>query len=167
MPCVYFHDLPVYRVDEDTYYRARDKWISDFLAEARPGLGPTPKREKQLQTDMEQYCYDKHGPWLFNEIVGFVRLHFLGSQVRGEYFSPRRKRLVRTRAKVLVYRTHKLAPEHNVPRDATNEQILDVVLEYIEACRKEEPRRHFDDSWLRTVGPMVDWNAVMRSGWRR
>jgi hypothetical protein len=27
------------------------------------------------------------GPWNFNEIIGFIRLHFLGSQIRGEYFA--------------------------------------------------------------------------------
>jgi hypothetical protein len=65
----------------------------------------------------------------------------------------------------MVYRTHKLAPEEDVPRDATNEQILQVILDYVDQCRKEEPRRYFDDTWLRTIGPMVDWNTVMKSGW--
>jgi hypothetical protein len=91
-----------------------------------------------------------------------VRLHFLGSQVRGEYFSVKRDRVVQTHTKVLVYRTHKLAPEHRVPHDATIEQILQVILDYVDACRKENPRRYFDDAWLRTVGSIVDRNAVTR-----
>jgi hypothetical protein len=52
-----------------------------------------------------------------------------------------------------------------VPKGATNEQILQVVIDYVLACRKEEPRRYFDDSWLSTIGPMIDWNKVMKSGW--
>jgi hypothetical protein len=41
--------------------------------------------------------------------------------------------------------------------------ILQIILNYVDACRKEQPRRYFDDFWLRTIGPFVDWNAVMKS----
>lgn len=164
MAYVYFHDLPVYRLTEDAYYSARDAEIAAFVADAARGLKPSTERKKELTLTMEQHHYDKYGPWNFNEIIGYLRLHFLGSQVRGEYLSVKRSRLVRTRTKTLVYRTHKLAPEHQVPRDATNEQILGVILGYVQACRLEEPRRFFDDTWLITIGPRVDWNAVMYSG---
>ena len=43
------------------------------------------------------------GPWIFNEIVGYIRLHFMGNQVRGEYFAVQRKRIVRTRRKQLEF----------------------------------------------------------------
>ena len=164
MPCVYFHDLPVYRLTEDAYYADRDKYVADFAAETFRHGTPNPDAVKHVTEGMKQHDYDKYGPWRFNEITGYVRLHFLGSQVRGEYFSVRRKRLVLGRKKTLVYRTHKLAPEHDVPRGASNAQILQVILEYVEACRREEPRKYFDDSWLRVVGPFVDWNSVMKSG---
>jgi hypothetical protein len=165
MPFVYFHELPVYRLSEEAYYQARDKWIAAFVTDARKGLGPSPEREKQLTKDMEQHHYDKHGPWQFNEIIGYLRLYFDGSQVLGQYLSVKRNRLVQTRTKTLVFRTHKLAPENSVPRDATNEQILQVINNYVAACCKEEPRRYFDDTWLRIVGPFVDWNSVMKSRW--
>jgi hypothetical protein len=165
MGIVYFHDLPVYRLSEKAYYKRRDEEISAFVADAFSGLSFSPQQEQNLTLRMEQHYHDKYGPWLFNEIIGYVRLHFLGSQVRGEYFSVERDRLLRTRTKTMVYRTHKLAPEEDVPRDATNEQILKVILDYVDQCRKEKPRRYFDDTWLRTIGPMVDWNTVMKSGW--
>jgi hypothetical protein len=164
MATVYFHDLPVYRLTEEAYYKARDKQIADFVAYARKGLGPSPEQEKELTKNMEQHDYDKYGPWCFNEIIGYIRLHFRGSQVLGKYFSVKRDRLVKTRKKTLVYRTHKLAPEHSVPQHATNEQILKVICDYVDACRKEEPRRRLDDTWLRTIGPFVDWNSVMKFG---
>ena len=166
MPCVYFHDLPVYRLTEDAYYAAREKYAADFVADTFRHGGGTPESIKRLTESMKQHDYDKHGPWRFNEIIGYVRLHFLGTQVRGEYYAVKRSRHVLTRTKTLVYHTHKLAPEHQVPRDATNEEILQVIREYVDACRREEPRRHLDDSWLRTAGRFVDWNSVMRSGCR-
>jgi hypothetical protein len=167
MPCVYFHDLPVYRLPEDAYNAGHDNEVAEFVVEARLGLDPNPQREKELTMAIGQHYYEKYGPWRFNEIIGYVRLHFLGSQVRGEYFVTKRSRLVRTRKRTLVYSTHKLAPEHHVQRDSTNEQILRVILDYVHACRREAPRRYFDDSWLLTIGPMVDWNAVMKSGWQQ
>jgi len=164
MPNVYFHDLPAYRLTEEAYYKARDKEIAAFVADARKGLAPSLEREKELTKDMEQHYYDKYSPWDFNEIIGYVRLHFMGSQVRGEYFGVKRDRLVRTRTKTLVHQTPKLAPEHEIPRDATNEQILQVILDYVDACRKEERSRYLDSSWLHSVGPFIDWNALMKSG---
>ena len=123
------------------------------MADTFRNSSPRPDSVKRLTESIKQHDYDKYGPWRFNEIIGYVRLHFLGSQVRGEYFSVGREQLVLTRQKTLVYSTHKLAPEQSVPRDATNDEILRVILGYVDACRKEEPRRHFDDAWLRTIAP--------------
>lgn len=143
----------------------RDKEILGSVEEAWRGSPQLSDEKKHHETHLKQHYYERFGPWEFNEIVGYVRLHFLGSQVRGEYYAVRRKRLVRTRTKTMVYQTHKLAPEREIRRGATNEEILQVILEYVEACRREEPRRVFDDEWLRTIGPMVDWNGVMKRGW--
>jgi hypothetical protein len=166
---VHFYDLPVYRLAEVAYNAASDKSVADFVENTFRNTDRSSERVqkaiKQLTTNMKQHDYDKFGPWRFNEIIGYVRLHFLGSQVRGEYFAVSKKKVVLTRKKTLIYQTHKLAPELTIPRDATNEQILNVILEYVDRCRKEEPRRHFDDALLRKIGPFVDWNAVMRSGW--
>jgi hypothetical protein len=160
---VYFHDLPVYRLREEKYHADRDKYVDNFVAQTFQHANPKPKAVKGLRMDIEQHLYEKYGPWQFNEIIGYVRLYFRGSQILGEYYSVARKRLVLTRCKTLVARTHKLAPEDYVPRGATNEEILQVILDYVDACRKEVPRRYFDDSWLRTIGPFVDWNAIMKS----
>jgi hypothetical protein len=165
MPSVYFHDLPIYRLPRDAYYAGRDKYVADFVADTFCHGSPSPEAVKNLSESMKQHDYDTYGPWRFNEIIGYIRLHFLGSQVRGEYFAVNRSRHVLTRHKTFVYRTHKLAPEHQVPRDATSNQILQVIHEYVEACRKEVPRRYIDDSWLQAVGPFVDWNAVIKLGW--
>lgn len=167
MSQIYFHDLPVYRLSEEDYYKSREAKIAASIANTERGITPSPEVRKHIADMIKQHDYDKYGPWQFNEIIGYVRLHFLGSQVRGEYFSVKRGRVVFTRQKTLIYRTHKLAPEHQVPRGATNEQILLAILGYVKDCRKEEPRRFFDDSWLRTIGPMVDWNAIMYPGRRR
>ena len=80
------------------------------------------------------------GAWLYNEIIGYIRLHFLETQVRGEYYAIRRQRIVKTRRKTLEFRTWKLAPEREIPNSASTEIIYSIVLEYIHACRTELER---------------------------
>lgn len=160
---IYFHDMPVYRLSEQQFRREREKYIASFVEPHAPHF--TADILKSMQTRLEQDYFRKFGPWCFNEIIGYVRLHFLGNQVRGEFFQVDRARIVKTRCKTLTYRSHKLASERSVPRSASNEEIFNVVLGYVEACRREKPRRYFDDNWLRRIGPYVDWNAVMKQGW--
>lgn len=108
---------------------------------------------------MSEHYYQRYGPWCFNETVGFIRMHFLGSQVRGEYFGQTTKGDYLTRSNVFVYKTHKLAPEQSIPIRATNQQVLETILDHVDSCRQELPRRFLDDRWLREVGPFIDWNA--------
>ena len=74
------------------------------------------------------------GPWQYKEIIGFIRLHFIDSQVRGEYFAPDVKRIVKTRRKVFWLRYYKLAREIEIPARATGEEIFDLIKKYIDAC---------------------------------
>jgi hypothetical protein len=100
------------------------------------------------------------GCWKFNEIIGYIRLHFLGTQIRGEYFGVKKKRIVKTRTKTLEYRTWKLAPEIEVPDEATDSDIFTFVMEYIADCKKELPRRHIDTELLEAMGPYVRWREL-------
>jgi hypothetical protein len=103
------------------------------------------------------------GCWLYNEIIGYIRLHFLGSQVRGEYFGVNKKRIVRTRTKTFEYLSWKLAPEINIPHPYTNEGIYRAILEYLTACRKELPGRHVETERFEVVGSHIDWRSILES----
>lgn len=94
--------------------------------------------------------------WRYNEVIGSIRLRFFGSQILGESYSVKRRRIVRTRSKVLEYRTHKLAPEINMPADATGDCLLRLVKCYLRDCERELPRRHIDTGLLDTIGPFIN-----------
>lgn len=102
------------------------------------------------------------GCWEFNEIIGYIRLHFLGTQVRGEYFSVSRKRIVRTRTKTLEYQTWKLAPEVDIEPPYGNAEILAAVREYVDDCRHEVPQRFVDATLFEALAPYINWVAVLR-----
>jgi hypothetical protein len=161
MSICYFHDLPVYRLSDDSYDKEADRTVDGLLASLRSASVPYPPSVlEKMARQMRDDHLEKYGPWLFNEIVSFVRLHFLGSQVRGEYFGQKRKRHGLTRNKVFHYQTCKLAPEVDIPFESNNGQILAKILEYIDDCRAELPTRFFDDAWLREVGPFVNWRGL-------
>jgi hypothetical protein len=100
---------------------------------------------------------------MYNEIVGYIRLHFLGSQVRGEYIGVRKKRIVRTRTKIVEFHTWKPAPEVEISRPTANEGIFGAALEYIALCRKELPRRYIDTELFDLIGKHVNWLGLMET----
>jgi len=100
------------------------------------------------------------GAWQFNEIVGYLRVHIVGTQVRAEHWSVRRKRSVRTRKKTLEWVTHKLAPESELPMDGTNAEIFAAIAIHVESCRKLLAPRVLDTTLMENVGPHVNWRAL-------
>jgi hypothetical protein len=161
----YFYDLPVYPLTREQYGKEIEGEIEKVLFP--PGASYTARRREMEKINphatngMRDHLATKFGAWDFNEIIGFIRLHFLGAQVRGEYFSVSKKRLVRTRTKTLEYQTWKLAPEVDIEAPYGNAEILAAILTYIEDCRREVPRRYIDSSLFNEVARHVDWTAIL------
>ena len=161
---LYFFDLPVYRLGYDEYNRTMKDKLDLQLDSMRQIHGYEPSQS--TKDAISQHQYERFGPWRFNEILGYIRLHFLGSQVRGEYFSAEKKRNPIGRNRVFIFRTLKLAAEIGVshPWPATNAQIWSGIQSYVNRCRKELARgRVVDDTLLNVVGPHTDWIAIL--GW--
>lgn len=162
----YFYDIPVYRLPEERYYRERDEYIDDVLF---PKDSPYSQslREREAADPNCNIAIRDHlqrsygGCWRFNEIIGYIRLHFLSSQVRGEYFAVRKKHIVRTRTKILEYHMLKLAPEVEIPYPFTSDGIYGAVLKYLADCRKELPGRYVDTELFESIGKHVDWLGLM------
>jgi len=161
----YFFDLPVYRLPRDEYYAARDAHIENSIF--RPGTPEEPfLRQQEKSNPHRNDAFRDHlqrtygGCWEFNEIIGYIRLHFLGSQVRGEYFAVAKKRIVRTRTKTLEYRTWKLAPEVEIEPPYGSVEILNAVQKYIRDCKKEIPARHIDTVQFDRLAKHVDWESL-------
>lgn len=163
MKCVYFLDLPVYRLKEDQYYDEREKYIVKTVCGSQVSNSEMSDSELYVFNKQQPYLAQHYGgAWEFNEIIGFIKLHFLGSQIRGEYFTTKPNRKVRTRKKQFVYSTHKLAPEINLTVKATNAEIYEQILSYIELCKKElPPSRYIDDEKIKCMGPFVNWKELV------
>jgi hypothetical protein len=160
-----FYDVPVYRLPEDRYNSEMDAHIEQAMyPPGKPWSEETRalhKREPSLRIAFHDHLWRSYGGmWRYNEIIGYIRLHFLGSQIRGEYASAVRRRVVRTRTKIFEYRTHKIATEVDIPRDANSDDILLLLRKYLERCKQELPKRHIDMRMFDTLAPYVDWHGL-------
>lgn len=162
-----FFDVPMYRLTEDEY-------IAAFERQREKGLGPegmaTLRKLEQENPDFEarrrELLLDSYGgPWQFNEIVGYIRLVFMGGQVRGHLWMVRKTRIERTRRKTLFFRSLKAAPEIDLPRDASNLQIYEAISEYLGRVQAENPKRYIHTLMFDRIGPFVDWRALREKKW--
>ena len=161
----YFFDIPVYRITEDKYNSECEAYIDEMLfpkdsphiEQLRALDKADPTRNMVLRGN---YWHSYGGCWQFNEVIGYIRLHFLGSQVRGEYFSVNKSRIVRTRNRTLENRTNKLAPEMEIPQPITSEGIFATVSEYLVECKKALPRRYIETEQFNAIAKHLDWNAL-------
>src|SRR5690606_17482106 len=89
---------PVYRLQEKKYY-------SDMNADFEKLVSETWDEKFCQQNPSLVQNWQRHhrstygGDWEFNEIVGYIKLYFMGTQVRGEYWSTIPKRKIKTRRK--------------------------------------------------------------------
>jgi hypothetical protein len=161
---IFFFDLPVYRLEKDKYYSQMDKWIKTKL-----GATGNPIQEEIIKKYPEEkirigdnYRKIYGGAWEYNEIIGFIRLHFWGTQIRGEYWQHKAIKMMRTRRKQYEYVTHKLAVENNLPLIKPNREIYNKIMEYIHRCKKELKNRYIDISIFETIGPYINWRKLIK-----
>ena len=168
MPRRLFFDLPVYRLPREKYYRERAKFVDDVVYQT--GSNIEPKLREMETKDSGCFAVTRDhlqrsfgGCWEFNEIIGYIRLHFLGSQIRGEYFAVAKKRLVKTRTKTFEWRTWKLAPEIDVEPPYGGDEVLVAVRQYIADCSREVPARFVDSEGFERLAPHINWAALYGS----
>ncbi len=146
-----FFDVPVYRLPEEKYYQEMNKYIERNMfpgsVEHNNNMRAFYSREPGHEVSFREHLSTKFGgAWNYNEIIGYIRLHFLGNQIRGEYWGIGAKHMVRTRKKLFKYMTWKIVPEINVPDEAHNEMILKLIFDYLTRCSKELKGRYIDTS---------------------
>ncbi|MCC7495003.1 MAG: hypothetical protein IT204_21825 [Fimbriimonadaceae bacterium] len=165
---VYFIDLPVYRLPREEY----DAAIDEHVRQRIQGLddADTTLTQSFLARNPHVEAQWRHaarvefgGEWKYNEIIGFIEMHFLGRQIRGEYWQVSSKRITRTRRKLFKHQTWNLANELKIPERATNAAIYDLVKGYVAACSRALKGRYIDTSRLEQIGSYVDWVSLVAS----
>jgi len=118
------------------------------------------KEPKQKNAAENRLRKSYGGSWEYNEIIGYIRLYFFGTQIRGEYWGVNSKRIVRTRKKTFEYKTWKLATEIDIHRKPDSSSIFSKIQDYLERCKKELKGRYIDIVNLKAIGSYVDWKSL-------
>ncbi len=103
------------------------------------------------------------GPWLFNEIIGFIRLYFFFTQIRGEYWRIDAKKIVRSRKKVFLFREWKVTYEEEIPPGSSSEDIFELLMNYLARAQADLKNRYVDTSIFTRIGQYVDWKSLYAS----
>ena len=159
---VFFCDLPVYRLSEPEYEKWQDNRYRQDTADLRSAEAQGFTIPLTTYTFFQERLRERYGPWQFNEILGYIRLHFLGSRLRGQYFSAEKARNPVSRHKVFTCRSVNLSSEMGISKTASNEEIYATIREYIKNCRGElRAGRVIDAAQLMALGPHVDWRGLV------
>tara|TARA_B100001063_G_C16772156_1_gene562443 strand:- start:780 stop:1295 length:516 start_codon:yes stop_codon:yes gene_type:complete len=158
--------IPVYRIERGKYNKQKDLFSEKVMFG-----GPDGKfKRAYAKSDRNWYFNFKYhldekfgGSWEYNEIIGYLEIYILGNQVRAQYWQDNKKRIVKTRKKQFVFKTHKLVPEVSFDRSLTNEDIFDVINECISDCKQELKGRYLDTSTLDRLGPYINWKELIKN----
>lgn len=162
----HFIDLPVYRLSSERYYKERDKFVNNKISRL-PHVNNETLKSIRIKNPGREMYYREYlnnlygGAWNYNEIIGFIELYFLGSQIRGEYWQMKAKRIRRTRRKEFEFITWRLSSELEIPKSASNSEIFNIIREYLENCSKELKGRYIDTRRLETIGSFVSWKDLL------
>jgi hypothetical protein len=158
-----FFDIPVYRLTAEIYESEQNSFIQHELSEGGAIVQEMYRREPEQKSRMEQHLWEIFGGcWRFNEIVGFIRLHFFFTQIRGEYWRVTAKKIVRTRKKCFAFFDPKVTHEEEIPQGSTNAEIFELIQKYLARAQNERNLKKFfiDSSVFENIGPFVDWNGL-------
>jgi hypothetical protein len=135
--------------------------LYSFAPGANDFLRKHHETDPEQKRDMEHHLRQSYGgSWRYNEVIGYIRLHFLGDQIRGEWWQHRAKQIVKTRTKQIEFRHWKLAHELRVPAKASSKIIYSRVLRYLELCKADLKKWHLDTSEFEFLGQYVNWKRV-------
>jgi len=165
------YDVPVYRLPKDKYESQQKAFIERELKINGGKFGEEMYRcFPDVKTKDENHLWKIYGGnWIFNEIIGFIRLFFLSTQIRGEYWPIIAKKITRTRRKIFRPLGHEITHPETIPPGSSNQDIYNLILKFLTRtqCEKELKKRHVYTSLLENIGPYVDWNALLEEQFRR
>ena len=157
----YFMVIPVYRLSETKYFSQMNEDFEKLLSRT---WDESFRQSTQGLVENWRKNHRSHygGDWEFNEVIGHIKLFFLGSQVRGEYWGTEPRRKVKTRKKQFEFKAHKLVAEREI-WDKTSDGILAAIEEYLSRCKKELKGRHIDLREFEALKDHVNWLSVHKA----
>ncbi len=158
---LYFYEIPIYRCNikkhTDEFDKERKGFTDFFLRHGGDQL-PDHSLQKSIQRFEERQWY----PWLYNEIIGYIRIFTCGTQIRGETWFIDAKRIRRDLKRKRLFYFGK-AFEMDVNIGDSSAEIFKLIITEIKNLYKEKPYkgRYIDITLFLNIGPFVDWKGLL------
>ena len=99
----YFFDIPIYRCPIEKHTQELEKVKNDRLQRVIDIFGQEVKDTDSYEIIENHFHLYQWYPWRFNDIVGWLRLYRLGSQVRGELWFTNAKKIRRDLKRIFFF----------------------------------------------------------------
>lgn len=164
MPEKYLLDIPVYRCPLDKYIIETEdfrKKTKDYLVGIPAYQGLNKKLEESIDRTVLSIMMAQERPWIFNEIVAYLRLFTSGNQIRVEDFTVKEKITKRLRKKTFLI-NGKVFGLHIKPT-WNDERISIELLEELESIRTSEKfkKRYIDLGEIKNLAPFIRWGKLL------
>jgi hypothetical protein len=160
-----FFDVPVYRLTKEKYESEQRAFIQrEMSADGNRNVQEMYRRHPDVKRTTENHLWESYGgSWLFNEIIGFIRLFLLSDQIRGEYFHVKAKKVVRTSRKIFGPLGIEITAPRRIPQKSSNQKIFSHIRNFLSRAQNESELKKYyiDTSVLEYIGPHMNWNALL------
>lgn len=162
MPETYLFDIPIYWRSQQKFNAEYDARLSQYLIDFEQKSG-YPLTDHLRTSLIDGFWRSYIAPWRFNQVVGWLRLYKLGSQLRGELWRMNAKRAGRQLTKKQFSLKGKAFDVHIYP-EASSTDIHRELLQGITAFSKELTRGEvLDLETFSSLAPFVDWQQLMHA----
>lgn len=149
-------EIPVYRITRIAFRKETDRLVNS-------AVGDIDVSEDIRQSIRNNYNY----PYLYNEVVGWIRVFVDSIQIRGEYYFIRTKKVRRGFKK--DYKFGGKAFEMATFKSQDSNEIYVSVLKKLKTLALERPftRRAIDLESFQNIGQYLDWRRLIDDNLRK
>jgi len=158
-----FFEIPIYRSSRAEYDRECKKEAQERRRSLLKSSGVSREQKPEVYRLMEEAVFKKHGTWFYNQVVGWIRLSALGTQIRGEYYFIDKKRIHRHFSKKRMILQGK-AFELSISSKQSSEEIYRNLCNRLNQLKQEKPfkGRFINIELLVSVGPHINWRSFLK-----
>ncbi len=160
----YIFDIPIYRCSIEKHTQELNDAKTKKLQNLIDIHGHEVKKSKSYEWVGNDFDRKEWYPWRYNEVIGWIRLYTIGSQVRGELWFTNAKRIRRDLKRKKIYYIGKVF-ERFFHKGHSSIEIFQIIYEELLSQKKVSPikGRYLDMKMFCRTGKLIDWKQLFTS----
>lgn len=158
----YIFDVAIYRCSFDQCHKEFDRDLQKHYRTIWPSGTESVMSQGHVLAVEEDFRILYGLPWQFNNIIGWIRLHVLGMEIRGEVWKTDAKKLVRRpkHKRFISASTDAFRVDCRLHRSP--DAIFQTVIRELELVTQQQfgKRAYLDLECLKNIGPHINWQTV-------